>query len=91
MSIFVRVKWHHSLPADPVLLYSELNDNRWEIRKVEVFADGHCDYATELDASGDTRLSTEPIPTLDEIAADPQFEPSEISSEEFEKVWQARG
>ncbi len=34
-------------------------------------------------------LSTEPLPSLQEIATDPQFVPDEISQEEFEKIWTA--
>jgi len=91
MMTYMRVKWKHSLPTEPVLLYSELDGARWELRKIEVFADGRRDFATASEATGGTRLSKEPLPTLDEIARDPQFEPTEITRAEFEEVWANRG
>jgi hypothetical protein len=69
------------------MLYSELDAQRWETRKVEVFVDGRMTYADSTTESGDTALGTEPIPTLTQIAADPQFQPVEISKAEFESVW----
>jgi hypothetical protein len=89
---FIKVGWLHSHPDEPILLYSELDKDRWETRKVEVFADGRIGFASETEATPvtKTKLSLEPLPTLDEIALDPQFQPVEISKEEFEKVWSAR-
>lgn len=89
---YVKVKWIHDLPDEPVTLYSELNDDMWETRKVEVYADGRTDFAYGEAQSGSTKLGIEPYPPLEEIAADPQFKPAVISAEEFETVWkQARG
>ena len=36
-----QVRWDHDDPDDPVALYEELSDERYELRKVEEFADGH--------------------------------------------------
>jgi hypothetical protein len=68
-------------------MYSELDENRWEHRKAEIFADGRCDYASESESKGNSGLSEEPLPTSVEIALDPQFEPVEISKDDFEKIW----
>jgi hypothetical protein len=87
---YIRVKWNHQHRDEPVLLYSELDLERCEKRKVEVFQDGDCGYASISEAAGSTRLGEEPIPPLHEIASDPQFEPVEITKEEFEEVWNAR-
>jgi hypothetical protein len=87
---YIKVEWKHSFSDEPVWLYSELDDNHWETRKVEVFADGRCGYASATESSGTTRLSTEPIPSLIEISYDPQFEPVEITKSEFEEVWLKR-
>jgi hypothetical protein len=86
----MRVRWTHSLPNAPVLLYSELDDQRWEVRKVEVYGDGHKGFASPSESAGDTILGKEQIPPLTEIRSDPQFDPSEISKDEFESVWAAR-
>jgi hypothetical protein len=87
---YICVKWIHSIPSEPVLLYSELDSDGWEVRKVEVWADGTKGYASETESSGSTKLSEEPLPSLDEIASDPQFQPTEITNEEFEALWGSR-
>ncbi len=87
---YIRVGWLHENPEAPVLVVSELDDHRWERRKVEVFADGSKGYAMEGEERGGTRLGLVPLPPFDEIAADPQFLPEEITEEEFETVWRAR-
>ena len=64
-----------------------MDDERNELRKVEVYADGKVGYATAQVEVGDTRLSLYPLPELEEIAIDPEFRPKEISKEEFDIVW----
>ncbi|MGY4397671.1 hypothetical protein ACVWZA_002868 [Sphingomonas sp. UYAg733] len=85
---YIKVKWMHTSPDDPVMLYSELNPELWEERKVEVYADGRADFADSEEHSGSTKLGIEPFPTMEEIATDPQFEPVAISAAEFESVWE---
>jgi hypothetical protein len=84
---YLKVKWKHSFSDEPVLLYSELDDARWELRKVEVFPDGKMGYAAAGKDSGGTKLTKEPLPSLAQIAFDTQFEPVVISGAEFESVW----
>ena len=88
MASYIRVTWLHSFADEPRLLYSELNDERWETRKVEQFPDGRFGFASAKCRSAKTKLGEEIIPLLSEIAADPQFEPVEITKEEFETVWE---
>lgn len=85
--IYILVKWTHNLNDEPVLLFSELDDERWEKRKVEVYADGRMGYASGEERVGNTGLGKVPVPSLDEIASDPEFDPSEISQMEFERIW----
>jgi hypothetical protein len=87
---YVLVRWKHTDPAYPVELYSELDEASWEVRKVEIFLDGHRGYADRQANHGGTRLGLEPVPPLAEIGADPQFEPTEISQEDFERIWSGR-
>ena len=87
---YIKVTWIHSCPDEPLLMYGELDGDRCEKRKVEVFADGHCGYASPTESAGSTRLGEAPIPTLAVIGSDPQFEPVEITKKEFEKVWAKR-
>jgi hypothetical protein len=64
-----------------------LDDQRWEVRKVEVFREGRMGYADAEREFGGAGLGLVPMPLLAEIAADPQFEPVEITRLEFESVW----
>ena len=86
---YMRVNWKHELPSEPTCIYSEVGDGGWELRKVEVFPSGAMGYASKWKSAGGAGLSKEPLPSLNEIAADPQFEPMMISSDEFERIWQS--
>jgi hypothetical protein len=84
---YIKVDWIHGIAHEPTELYSELDANRREIRKVEVLREGTASYASSEASAGSSRLSELPIPTLQEIAHDPQFLPKEITAEEFESIW----
>lgn len=84
---YLRVEWLHSLVDEPVTLFMELDQERWEVRKVEVYRDGTMSFANGSRSSGTSKLSIEPIPAIAEIASDQQFIPETISPEEFEAVW----
>jgi hypothetical protein len=87
---YIHVQWLHSFPNEPVDLYSELDDVGWETRKLEVFRDGTVGFASRTESTGDTDLGEIPVPPLEEIAADPQFRPTLIAKEEFERLWAKR-
>jgi hypothetical protein len=84
---YIKVSWKQDGPHYPIVLYSEVDDERWEVRKVEVFPDGSFGYADRAPSRGTTFLGLEPIPTLTEIAAIPEFEPVAITKDEFEAMW----
>ncbi|MEI8409456.1 MULTISPECIES: DUF6881 domain-containing protein [unclassified Kribbella] len=86
---YLKVRWIHDFPDEPVELYSELDPDRYEVRKVEVFRDGRRVRADESTTTGGTLLGVVPAPTLEEIAEDGEFEPSAISRVEFEEAWQS--
>jgi hypothetical protein len=87
---YIKVKWIHDLADEPIWLYCELDNGFMEIRKVEIFSDGTAGFASSTERFGTTRLSLEPLPTLDEIASDAQFDPAETSVKEFEDIWSKR-
>ena len=87
---YIKVKWIHSHPDEPVLLYSELDEDRWETRKVEIFPDGTTGFAGPDEQAGSSILAEVPMPTLEEIASDPQFVPQPVQRHEFEQVWARR-
>lgn len=84
---YIKVLWLHGRPDDPIMLYSECDDDGWEIRKVEVFPDGSFVSTDEEYNGHGTGLGLEPIPSLDEISKSPNFQPSKIEKADFEKVW----
>ncbi len=83
----LRVRWFHNSVEDPVVLYSEIDDERWEIRKVDEYVDGRRDLAGTGIETGSTFLAEDQTPSIEEINSDPQFEAVEITAEEFEAVW----
>jgi hypothetical protein len=86
---YLKIDWIHDFSDEPIALYSELDEFRNEIRKVELFRDGVMGYADRHTEIGGSVLSAEPIPETGKIAHDPQFSPTSIDSDEFEKVWRA--
>ena len=84
---YVKVLWRHDLPEEPVELVSELDDEGWEVGKVEVYRDGRRGWANEENSSGSTMLSETEYPDLEYIAAQSEFSPSIISMSEFEGEW----
>jgi hypothetical protein len=87
---YIRVQWLHSFPDVPIRLVSEINEHGRETRKVEIFRNGSKGYAVGDEEVGGTVLGEKPVPPLDEIAADPQFIPNELTKAAFEMIWAAR-
>lgn len=86
---YLKVRWFHENSDEPVVLMSELDASRYEVRKVEIFADGRIGYADESRSSLGTFLGEIPIPSVDEIVKDPQFVVELTDAVEFEEVWAA--
>ncbi len=84
---YILAKWHHNNSEDPILIYSEIDDNRWEHRKVEIFKDNHYGFADHNNEINGSRLGTEPWPDLVKLGTEPEFDITEISKEEFEELW----
>ncbi len=87
---YVQVEWIHNDNNDPVWIYSEIDSDRWEHRKIEVFRDGHQGFADSKEEFGGSMLGLEPWPDLNVLAADPEFDIAEITVHEFEKIWANR-
>jgi len=85
---YQRVAWLHDFSDEPVVIYSELDADGWEHRKVDEFRDGRLTWANkESDLQAETLLSESQVPSLDEINADPQFAGVPMSPDLFEEVW----
>lgn len=90
MTRYMKVRWVHpdrGDPYEPTLLFHEVGDNDRETRRVEVFADGRLGLADSIRPDDLTSLSLEPLPSLDEIDAQPEFEAEAIDQAEFELMW----
>ncbi len=83
----IKVHWHHDNPDEPNLLYSEVEDDGYESRKVEEHRSGRLDFAESDRSSGDTRLGELPVPNMEEISKQGEFTPSLITKKEFEEIW----
>ena len=82
-----QVRWHHDHPDDPVRIYEELSDERYELRKVEEFADGRLIRSDRIDSDLTASLSWEPVPAIEEIAAQEEFTVEPLTDEAFESAW----
>jgi len=88
---YLKVRWIHDYLDEPLLIYSEIDADGFEVRKVEVLRDGRMHFADEGYSEGGCELSTEPLPSNEEISSDKQFELKEISRDDFNKIWLRKG
>ncbi|WP_077038438.1 hypothetical protein [Pelomonas sp. KK5] len=84
---YIDVQWFHEHAGEPVRLVSELDCERFELRKLEFFRDGTVGAASANGAAHGTSLGTVPVPALDEINGDPAFSGAEVPPEVFEELW----
>lgn len=87
MRTYLYARWLNNPADSPAEFYSELDSNRWETRKVEVFRDGRMGYATAGKSTRDTNLAIVQIPSLEEINKQSEFEARAITADEFEAAW----
>ena len=86
---YLKVVWKHDFLEEPTELFSELDEERYETRKVERFRNGLLQFAGPQGASGDTWLGETPIPPAEKIAQDPVFLVCPLTSDEFEQLYQS--
>jgi hypothetical protein len=86
---YLKVRWVHDSSDDPVLLMSELDEDRYEVRKVEVFSDGRMGFASAVQSGGETQLGEKPVPPASVIAEDPRFVVQPLDAQDFERAWLA--
>jgi hypothetical protein len=85
--VCIDVAWTHDFDAEPIRLVSELDNERYEIRKLEFFRDGRIGYADGHNSTMGTQLGTLPVPSLAEINADAQFNAHIIDAMLFNRLW----
>ncbi|AZS13828.1 DUF6881 domain-containing protein [Paenibacillus lutimineralis] len=79
---YLKCKWIHDFMNEPTIIISEIDENRFETRKIEIFRDGKFGLAALNLEYMNTRLGEVPLPDMDE-----QFEVQSISSQEFNEMW----
>ena len=84
---YLKCRWIHNFDDEPILIYSELDNDRFELKKIHIYRNGEIGYAYQEIEFLDTRLGEVPVPEIEEIRADPQFVPEYIAEEEFQKIW----
>jgi hypothetical protein len=89
MRTYIYSQWVQASSSDPYEIYSELDEARNELRKIERYRDGRIGYASKTAATHDASLGIIPVPPISEINASPEFKAKEISQSEFENQWQA--
>ncbi len=87
MHSYIYSKWHNSPADSPVEFYSELNGDRFETRKVEVFKDQSLGFASKKSSSKSTKLGIIAVPPITEIAKHPEFDIHSITQQQFEEKW----
>ena len=83
----LKVYWLHDFPDEPTIIYSEVDDNGWEIRKIEQYRDGRADIAYSDIETGSTRLAEVQYSPIEEISAQDEFWPALITSADFAAAW----
>ncbi|MCC2960463.1 hypothetical protein LK540_08465 [Massilia sp. IC2-278] len=84
---YLKVRWLHDDPACPVLLLSELDEHRYEVRKAEIYAGGRIDIASAQEQVGHAELGQVAVPPEEEIASDRAFSVEPMDRAEFEQAW----
>lgn len=85
---YIMLKWIHDLKNEPCIIYSEIDDQQYEVRKIEVYKNGTVSKYAEKEADLQMELGDVAFPqNLDVINQDKQFYAQYISKEEFESIW----
>lgn len=84
---YIDALWRHESATDPVRLVSEIDAERWEVRKLEFFANGEIGVACEHFSNGSTRLGEMEVPSLEQINSEPEFSAKYIEKTEFDELW----
>jgi hypothetical protein len=89
VATYLRVRWIHDFEAEPVLIATELDDERYERRKVEIYRDGRHDFADGERETGTTFLGEGATPPVDEVNSQSEFIAETIDRNEFERLWRS--
>jgi len=84
---YYKIAWKHNLKEEPSLILGEINDNLWEVRRIEFFQDGSFRYTDGYKKVGDIDLAEN---RMDEKLLNVDGESVRIiyiSKSDFENEW----
>ena len=82
--LYYKTIWNHTNDYDPIIMYSAIDEERYEMKRLDIFRDGHVAY---FDTRTPMELNEDPYPSdFDAINATDEFDVSEISSIDFENI-----
>lgn len=87
---YLVVRWNDAVEDEPCVTYSELDEHRMELRKIDVFPDGRWGFANGCEEIGGSGLGEVPMPAVGELNASSEYEAEVIATEEFERLWDLR-
>ena len=73
--LYYKTIWNHTNDYDPIVMYSAIDEERYETKRLDIFRDGHVAY---FDTRTPMELSEAPYPS--------DFDVAEISSIDFENI-----
>ncbi|MFJ5633090.1 DUF6881 domain-containing protein [Streptomyces goshikiensis] len=82
-----KVEWFHESETDPTLIYSEIGEDGYEVRKVYQYRDGRLLRSDEWHESREIGLSEVPVGTIEDVARQPEFAAIRVPLAEFEEFW----
>lgn len=80
---YVKYYWKYIDEETPILIFAELDEERYSTRQVEVFPDRHIEIMGDKEAY----VSEAPYPSNEEIDNMGEFKILNISKYEFEEIW----
>ncbi|MFJ6607067.1 DUF6881 domain-containing protein [Streptomyces lydicus] len=91
MMRYWKVIWHHDFEEEPVTLFSEIDEEGYETRKVQEYRDQRLLRTDGSDETAEIGLSEGPVGKFEDVAAQPEFSAFALTEGDFEAVWRAAG
>jgi hypothetical protein len=85
--LHLQIEWNAAGLGQPVTYIDEIDEHRWSLRCIRLFADGSQQAFTNSSYNWRNLMPEAAIPPLAEINADPQFKARRISKKQFEALW----
>jgi hypothetical protein len=85
---YVHIQWNHELPDAPTDVYSELDADRMEVRKIEMFNNQSIGFAEAGRSTENTSLRPTPLPYVSVLNQDPKAMARDLDWHEFDDLWE---